>query len=310
MHVNHNIWASEYRARRYMEHLNEEELIQRLADVVENLTEMNSEGRLYLSHPSGESTHFLMLWSHILEEYVIRGAGYEPGITMGRIPLPRSEWPHSAQAAAALRKAKLRPQSYLLKYGKQKYLEPMYANGLIRIAPASSYEDSSLNSAIQDKELEMTVELLPSETTLTARDGRTGESKGVINPIGNVKMTHLSKTDYYVYCLSSAYDIRLFDKFDADCCLVINEPKEFIRRLLSCFDKQLPGWSSWDQSVAYVDPLLITGGELDVFFSKHFRYSYQREYRIVWLPPSRFDKLASIHLTLGPLDDCCKLLVL
>jgi hypothetical protein len=44
--------------------------------------------------------------------------------------------------------------------------------------------------------------------------------------------------------------------------------------------------------------------------TKHFRYAWQREFRLAWGPPNARDKLESVEFVWGPLDECCELLTL
>src|SRR6266853_4020547 len=96
--------------------------------------------------------------------------------------------------------------------------------------------------------------------------------------------THTVPTDYYVYCFSDLFDFRLFDDFEGDACLVINNPKQFTDRLLCAGFQKFPDWLAQVDTVDYLDPLRTKPGTIRPFFSKHFRYSYQTELRIVWLP--------------------------
>lgn len=309
MHKNSELWGEEYKAFRYMEYLSEKELARRLKDVVENLTSMSKKGGFHLKWPDNESDYFFMLWSHIRKEYVLRGQGYAYGITMGKIPPPRACWPAASRAIEAISRITQLNGNFLIKYGKRKHLQKTYDEGLIRLSPASFYDDPSLNPAVKDKELELTVEALPREAELYLVDEHTGEKKQRLSPINNIEVTFLSKSDYYVYCMSHAYDIRLFHDFDADCCLIIKNPKEFIERLITAFHDSMPGYIDQDQRVKYIDPL-TSSGKIDVFFSKHFRYAYQKEFRIVWLPPSLVRKFDAVVLDLGSLTNCTEIFML
>jgi hypothetical protein len=42
--------------------------------------------------------------------------------------------------------------------------------------------------------------------------------------------------------------------------------------------------------------------------AKHFRYSYQREHRFVWMPRSNAVKLDHVDVEIGPLDDIAELI--
>jgi hypothetical protein len=62
--------------------------------------------------------------------------------------------------------------------------------------------------------------------------------------------------------------------------------------------------------VAYHDPFKPVK-DVDVLYTKHFRYSYQSEFRMTWeRDESGASLLQPIYLELGSLTDYCTLLVL
>jgi hypothetical protein len=94
------------------------------------------------------------------------------------------------------------------------------------------------------------------------------------------------KSNCYVACLGRRYQYRLFDDFGYDSCVVIREPQRFIERTRSCMEGVLPGWAFSASRVSYLDPCHPTPTD-DVLFSKHFRFTYQQEFRMVWEAPTR-----------------------
>jgi len=60
----------------------------------------------------------------------------------------------------------------------------------------------------------------------------------------------------------------------------------------------------------YVDPLLPRSADVFVPLCKHFRYSYQEEYRFCWLPSPPVQKLSYVDIRLGSLADIAELVVL
>lgn len=309
----HEVWRAQYRAHRYMLHLSDAEVRQRAKDVFLNMPVMTEKAKIGLPPVNSESTDWMVLWTHVLEEFVIRFGPYPLGFETGfmsdvSVPLPSNPLAEKAAAVVANRTA---PQgAYLVKYGRLKFLKPAYESGKIRIAPASSYADASLNPAIRDEELEVEIQPPPSELRLEVIDPKTGERKGQIRPIGN-RITMGSRTDYYVYCLSSLFVPRLFLDFDnADACLVITRPRDFVESVFREFERRLPDFSGLEKPVRYIDPLNATPGDIEVFFCKHFRYAYQKEFRLVWLPPQPRSELEPVFLELGSLDGLGELISL
>ena len=103
---------------------------------------------------------------------------------------------------------------------------------------------------------------------------------------------------------------RLFLDFDYDACLVIRDPQRFFNLLMPAMSERLPRWSAGGVSVTYIDPLTTPMREVNVFANKHFRFAYQREFRVVWLPPENEASLPVIDVELDSLRDCCDLVTL
>jgi len=270
---------------------------------------LTEENKIGLPPIRGEGEYWMIMWTHLLEEFLIRYGPYPAGFDSGfikdlKIPDPSS--PLASKACAEVKRLQIVPRKYVFKYGKFRWLEQTYNEGMIRISPAAFYNDPSLNPAIHDEELELFIQPHPSEFKLEVIDSKTGKSKGFISPIDN-KITKKSDTNYYVYCMSSVWTPRLFLDFDADACLVIKEPNIFFEKVITAFEKQNPRWAGMPMKVTYLDPLNSTLAQIDIFSCKHFRFSYQKEIRLIWLPPETVKELDHQYLELGNLRDWCDL---
>jgi hypothetical protein len=306
----HKVWRKQYRQRRYMEYLTEDELVQRAKDILSNTTVLTDDLKIGL-HPIGaEGEYWWRKFTDFLEECVLREYRYpEPlAYKMDDTQIPKYDWPGLENAVTAWKSRGLVPGKFLLKYGKACFLKPLLEKGVLRIAPAAMYDDPSLSPAVRDTELEISIAALPSEVSLMAYDGKTGRPKGPVHAAGNVTMTVKARSNFYVFCLAAAFSLRMFGDFDADSCLLIKDPIRFIEAVQRDFDAKVPGWESLGWSVRYVDPLNAKRVAPDVHFSKHFRYAYQKEYRIVWLPPEKQSVLEPVFLELGNLEDYCELI--
>jgi hypothetical protein len=106
----------------------------------------------------------------------------------------------------------------------------------------------------------------------------------------------------------------LFDDFaDADTCVVITRPDEFKVRVQNAVSAQLPGWKFIAGPVIYFDPFFCHVHQMVPHFWKHFRFGYQREHRLLWLPPTPINDSANRNLDhiwfeVGSLTDCAKLI--
>jgi hypothetical protein len=314
------IWRLLYRKRRYLEHLNKEDLAQRGKDILSNLTLLTDELQIGFQPVDRGGSYWMEIFTHLLEECSLRDISLNDILSKDEKdnPFPNYEIGGLAESVKEFSRLNLETGKYLVKYGKHQYLEPMLKKGSIRIMPASSYSDSSLNSAIRDNELETSLLTLPNEIKYEEFykniEVSVGDKKGKLEDFfeieGNWTYTRVSHTDFYVYCLAYEHSYRMFGDFDADCCLVITNPTEFLRRVLEKFNEAIPNCSSYNQQVKYYDPLNVEKTNLPFYFSKHFGYAYQKEYRIIWIPPEKTNELKPIFLELGNLEDCCELITL
>jgi hypothetical protein len=305
------MWRQQYRNHRYMEHLNIEELQQRAKGIYLNILVLTPEAKLGPVSLDDGGGYWMILFTHVLEEFKLRFGPYPAGFLDGfmkdvKIPDPTS--PIALKAAEIVNRHNLQPGTYLAKFGKRCHIQAALERGAIRIFPASFYDNSSFNPAIRDKELQLSIQVHPSTIGLTITDKKTMKPTK-IKPIGNIEITQKSLTDYYIYCMTSVLVPRLFLDFEKDgydTCLIITKPRFFLNSLLNAFAKILPAWECAGIPVLYIDPLNAKEQDLNVFYSKHFRYTYQKEYRTIWLPPNHVKKLHYIDVKLDDLHKYCE----
>ncbi len=289
-----------------MERLELDDIEQRFRDVFSNILRLSDSAKIGLL-PHEEGGNFLQeCFTHILEELGARGTGLRPGL-LDDVLLPRPTRPFGSHAAAA--QAAWRDRLHLVKYGRAEHLRPAFQEGAVRIAPASSYNDPSLNPAMRDDELVVNLQPNPHLGTLTVFDRYTLRPKGVLHP-ETLTVTRAAQTNFYVYCVAAGVEARLFLDFDADSCLVITDELRFLERFASAVGEILPGWSCVAGPVGYYDPLRTGLEHLSAFFSKHLRYCCQKEYRVVWVPPTDLQELDPLYVRLGDLSDCTELVEL
>lgn len=291
-----------------MRHLSQPEIDERTRDIFANIVTLSERGQISFHGINPEGEYWIVLWTDVLEEMEIRGGGFRSGFMAGtQMPVPTH--PDPPRSKIALLDKPLPAAPYLVKLGHRVHMERALAEGVIRLSPAASFSDASLNPAIRDDELSIGISRLPEDMPadpLRAEVPLTSPVRG--QAFLDIKIRAL--TNYYVHCMAHRYELRLFDDFKYDACLVVREPRLFISRVQEVAAAQLPGWSFAVAPVRYIDPLNHGPALPDVFFSKHFRYSYQREFRLGWLPPSPMAHLEPLDLRLGALDDICDLIVL
>jgi hypothetical protein len=282
-------WEMHYRMDRYLTHLTEEELATRLDEVLNNLMTLTEDQKIGIIRMDAEGDQLSASFAHVLEEYRLRRSGI-PEDRIKNLHIPNYEWPGIRTAFESFNKLNVAPGEYILKYSKAEYLTETIEQGIIRISPASTYDDPSLNYAIRDNELSFSLQ--------------SSEAKSE-HPSAQLV---IASSDYYVYCMANEFSLRLFGDFEADACLVVTQPLVFLNRLGDAVMKQLPGWSGFARPVKYLDPAKAKTSDIDIFCTKSFRFVYQREYRLIWKPPTPQKGLPYLHVQVGSLHDCCKLI--
>ena len=67
-----------------------------------------------------------------------------------------------------------------------------------------------------------------------------------------------------------------------------------------------------DGPVSYIDPFFGRFHQLVPEFCKHFRFGYQKEYRLIWLPSDSSSieapKATHVYFDLGPLTGCSEII--
>ena len=293
-----------YMTERYLEHCSLEELAQRLKEIRCNMLTFSSTG-IPSYDCSSSVSGLIKRAAHVEVELELRQVkSTATDLASPEIFLP--EYPKIKKAICAWGNRSLPTSPYFVKYGKPAELKELHDDGQIWIRPASGYSDPSLNLAIRDEELEAAARL-PVGTRLKMQNDN-GEYQE-IPIVGRVLATKKSETDFYIYCTAAKYDHRLFDDFNSDACLLVHEPKGFAMKIVEACKQSYSNWLFAEKMVCYYDPLRLNRLE-DISISKHFRFWYQREYRIVLKPEDPIKRLEPIKLSLGKVSDLCELIVL
>lgn len=311
MKTRRQIWIEGYRLRPYLQHSSEQEIAERLRYIIENMTTMTPSGKITALPPEPRGKFWYELFEHALEEYRRRGIEPPPGFLKGA-QVPNPAQPVSSAALKAVSEARLAPDgTSLVKLGRRQHISNFYERSELRIAPASAYADPSLNSAIRDDELALSAFGQQSEVVIPAFD-EAGALKFATKPRGNLTYTSRERTNYYVQCMATKLDARLFADFGYDACLIIHDHEEFERRLVKAVESHLPGWLGGAGPVSYLDPFNCKRDDMDVFIGKHLKYSYQHEYRFFWLPrpPSAIQSLTAFNVELGSMREISSMIVL
>lgn len=304
----HQTWRLQYRQRRYLEFADLDKIEQRTKDIIANVTTLTEKGQIGLHSMEKEGGYWMRLFTHILEEHSLRDSGFRPGF-MKDASVPVASFPRQPGAIEVLKGRAIDLNKCIFKFGKRVHLEALLNEGKLRIAQASYYSDPSLNAAIRDDELQFNFEMHLKGFRIQTLDQRTRQPTGETYPIGNVSMTKRMPSDYWILCLAHAYPLRAFDDFGADACLVIREPQLFEKRLMDAVAQTKLAHGGIIDGVDYLDPFNSDPTKMIPFFSKHFRYAYQKELRVVWVPLKSSPKLKPLFITIGSIADVAELLV-
>jgi hypothetical protein len=178
--------------------------------------------------------------------------------------------------------------------------------GRLRLTPASKYDDPSLNPAIRDAELEFSIHLPPGTRLRVEVEPGSKVFRDIPGIVGQIKHTNRCE-DYYVFCTSATFDPRAFDDFGYDSCVLIYDWE----KLLELIKVQwMPARSISAGATVYLDPYMPRQTAPSVELVKHFRFAYQREWRIFWTDPLPPPPLKPYFIELGNLSSFCKLITL
>lgn len=300
----HEWWREAYRANRYARHLTRDELNARIQDVVRNLIELSPGALTGLVPMDEDGDRWMQRWTHLLEEMQSRFGPYPMGFSRDILagdPLPDFSGEAAKRALAAGTAAA--SSGALFKFGTRKYMHALLEEGRLRVQPASFYRSITHNGAIRDDELAIGVSMAIGPEDLKALNNPASSRPGYADH--RIDATLEFPSDYWLFCMAARFSSRLFVDFDADACVMIRDRDEFERRLLAAAKPtQLAHAKLTAAPVNYVDPVLPPGpSDILVPTAKHFRYSYQRETRFVWVPEKHMPCLQAIDLTLGNLAD-------
>lgn len=307
-----DLWRREYAQRRYLEHADTPSVHQRFKDIMLNSILLTDEVKIGLPPPGEELRYWMRLGTHVMHEMELRPNGWLTTASFRDMDFLGTRSALAAPAAAAV--VAYRPQlsstPYLVKYGKVAFLREMVEHGRLRIAPASSYTDPSLNSATRDDELRLAVHVDGKELVVEIVDPATGKVHRA-TPVGHATFTLGMRTDYYVGCFAQQLAARLFVDFDADAAVIVKNPDELLRRLVAAMERVNPGLRAAAAPVRYIDPFHVGDiRKIGLPFAKHFRCAYQNEFRMAWAPQEEVRRLEFAFVDLGDLRDIAELLVL
>jgi hypothetical protein len=298
-------WIPDYRKNRYLNALTDAQLQARSEDIVSNLMVLDDD-RMYRPqfHVRDDGLYspirnldFLRMTVEVWDELRLRGnPAFQPDQRAPNLQvaerLANETWctrPDWVEASRLSQEEYQQPRM-LFKFNETKYNRDFLA-GDVYVSPSSRYQDASLANALADDEL----------VRNWYRDGT---------------VKSYSVPDYFCMCFAATYDLRLYRDFRSSdfSCVAIKDVPELINRIVKALgsysrtqaDKQIQVFAC---PVIYYDPFFLTDMAIasEVYFCKHFRFAYQKEFRIV-ARPARATLLRPFHLNIGSLSDIAELI--
>ncbi len=298
-----------YRLRRYLTGASDSVLAARLSDIAANIYTFTGDGKVGLVE-AGARDVWAALLAHLNFECESRG----------RDPLDLDgirELTFTQQNLLKFRRQphileRMKENAVFCRYGERKWIKDMQDSGSILLRAASYYSDNSLDPARRDDELNYTAYVCPHDYDLGLVDPRIAR---LVPQRSFGEIVHRKPSDHYLYSVTAGFHISLYADFFVDACLVIKDQAEFERRLVAGVAKVLPGWRIDFREAWYGDPfaqsLILPNRDTEIFFLKHIRYMYQREFRLVALPPKELERpLPDLPVFVGSLHDITELVPL
>jgi hypothetical protein len=309
----HIAWRRQYDARRYARHLSQTELNRRIRDVFLNLLRLGHDAKIGpAALMTDEYAIWLEKWFHVLEEMELRHGPYPAGITRDILhsePFPNFASELADKAARKMSSLALKQGDAFIKFGKPDLLQKLYEKGMLRLQPASFFANKEHNGAVRDDELSLDVSLALSRDDIV-KIVRNPEDVPQDAPDQRANIRFKSPTDYWLYCVTTSVQPRLFVDFQAHACVIIRDKRKFTELLQTAATKSLAAASSRNGPAIYVDPLLPKTANVFVPFAKPFGYSYQEEHRFCWVPTKSVVQLSYVDIEIGSLREFADLVVL
>lgn len=217
------------------------------------------------------------------------------------------------KVCSAIRTLVLPPGPFFARFTHPQFVESALTRGRFQLKPAAQYNsDPSLNDAQRDEELVHASVRGDRHLNIRVHGRLPGEdpSKTREIPIMYGELfEYMNSKNFYVLCLSSQFDARMFNDFQADAVLIIKEPRIFINRIQTAMCRDGHAVDLRAGAVRYYDPYTVTRSELIPGFSKNFAFTYQQEFRLTWWPKDAA-KLSPLFVEIGDMSDIAEALYL
>lgn len=304
-----DVWRINYLSSPYLLMASEGTKKKFLLDVFENILALSSEGlistnvnRSLDSGIDGES------FTHLIEASNSDGGLRQDYVAEASKNFNRYLEPTARERFAFLHSRVTSLDGHIAKFTQKKFAEEMMSIGRIRISPASFYSTQGLLAAQVDYETRRDYykchvrEIIRNKAKGYAVNGIThGFKEGNYHGI-------TSLPDYFLYSACQSPSRRLPIDFNADAAVLIQDIPKFVRRVTEQVYKSLGEVQIIHGLVEYYNPYVGWRASTPREMTKHFRYRYQEEYRIVWRPKESRKPLEPFFVEVGSLDGIAELI--
>jgi hypothetical protein len=304
-------WRNAYHASRYLDYLPLCDLLKRRNRIFQNIFSFREHRRMSGFRLREEEEAMFQALVEVNAELRMRKERSRQGAGSIRELRTLGAPPEFLRAAeSAIRGIDYPDGWFLIRYAKRSYLEEALGTGKVRISPARKYNDADLPVGVKDNELVKEVQAFPID--VRAIHMLSGKNDTSTVPGSTFVATG---SDYLFLSLSRTLLPTLFWEFCAEepACLVIRDGPKFLEALRKASMEILGGWKFSADLVKYADPHPPgeppgQDGNVAPWIQKHFRYFYQGEFRVAWIPPRPVRELGYVKLPVANLEDHVELL--
>jgi len=303
-------WEYNYYKFPYLIGSRSERIASRFRDVFVNLSELDFNGKIGVRPGFTEDDSLTQKFTHLLQEWNLRGGVPTDVVAEARKPIVKY-FENGEPIAVKLFEGFKPPSSpFLVKYSKRAFLEPMLTKGVVRICPASFYDDDKHIASVRDNETHRYFFIPTFQERLLGKTSIHFQNHEIKFGYDDIEIP-VVVPDYFMYSLCDRIYYRLPTDFDADAALIIKNPTLFCQRIISAFLSIHAEWRPLVGGITYYDPYMDYKKVREPEMAKHFGYSYQREYRLAFR--SKFPTKSNLvpqTIKIGPMTDYAELISL
>lgn len=270
---------------RYLVAVPDTALSERLVHLMNNCIKLDHESMVQLS--ATEQPDIFMRLMDVFAETALRHGTVQAGQHVEAWDKSKNTMINAGKEVAE-KARKLKSQisentgNLLFRFSKHEFMKDLVQNGGVFLQSASTYKTQE-NISVRDDELELTLTRFLSESeaavVVKALTGPAAMSRARILEYA------VSAPDFLTLCFTDAVNYRMISDWDAEAAVIIRDRDEFYRRFQGASKKlQTEKFGLEQGKLRYIDPYFDSYEKVqqqDLPFCKHFKFSYQREYRYV-----------------------------